>query len=365
MPKRTPLYGKHVALGGIMVDFAGWELPVQYSSGIIAEHTAVRTKAGLFDVSHMGEFMFEGAAAEKTLDFLLTNKIAGMYDGQAKYALLCADDGGTVDDVLVYRFHGEKFMMVVNASNIDKDFGWISAKLPLLPYANEVKFTNLSDGIGQIALQGPLSDKIAASLVPEELLPAKYYTFKENVPVGGVSCLVSRTGYTGENGFEFYCPAERTVEVYEALAAAGEAFGAVPAGLGARDTLRLEAAMPLYGHELSAGYPATEAGLNFAIKTDKAGFVGKDALVNIVTAYERVGATVTGKGVVREGAPVFTAEGEEIGFATSGTFSPTLGAPIAMLRLKLGSPRECLYADVRGRKVELTVTPLPFYKKTK
>lgn len=357
MAKRTPLYDMHVKYGGQIVDFAGYELPVQYEGlGVIKEHTAVRTAAGLFDVSHMGELIVSGSGAEAALNELLTNDIRGMYDGQVRYSLLPNDKGGAVDDVLVYRVKEDCFFIVVNASNANKDDRWISGRLP-----REVNFANISDAVSQIAIQGPKAETIIRKLVSEEFIPKKYYSFTKNVLINGMRCLISRTGYTGESGFEIYCGNIDACNMYETLMEAGKSEGLVPAGLGARDTLRLEAAMPLYGHELGEDIPVNEVGLGFGIKMAKEHFVGKEALEAHEPQYERVGAKLVGRGIAREHCPVYLGD-EQVGMVTSGTHAPTLGCPIAMLRIKKGL-REGLTVDIRGKRVGIEIIPLPFYKK--
>ena len=334
MAKRTALYDMHVALGGRMVDFAGYELPVQYS-GILEEHRAVRTAAGVFDVSHMGEFLFEGKGAESALNALVTNDISSMPDGRVRYALFANERGGAVDDVLVYRVNGEKFLVVVNGANVDKDRVWAEAHL-----GGDCAFSDVSEKVSQLALQGPRAEDILRALSPAGELPAKYYTFTQGVKICGAEVLVSRTGYTGEDGFELYCADADAPALYRAV---------------------LEAGMPLYGHELGEDIPVDETGLDFAVRTDKENFVGRDAILAHVPAYGRVGARVAGKGIVREHCKVY-ADGEEVGESTSGTHSPTLGVGICMLRLKRGVTG-ALYADVRGRQIPLEITPLPFVKK--
>ena len=357
MAKRTPLYDKHVKYGGQIVDFAGYELPVQYEGlGVIKEHTAVRTQAGLFDVSHMGELLVMGENAEAALNELLTNDIRGMGDGQIRYSLLPNDKGGAVDDVLVYRVSGTSYLIVVNASNADKDARWIASRLP-----QDVTFANISDAVSQVALQGPNSAAILAKLVSEEFIPKKYYWFTKNVMIGGIRCLISRTGYTGEFGYEIYCANNDACELYEIIMEAGKEHGLVPAGLGARDTLRLEAAMPLYGHELGEDIPVDEVGLGFGIKMGKESFVGKAALEAHQPEYERVGAKLVDRGIAREGCPVYLGD-EQVGMVTSGTHAPSLGYPIAMLRIKKGIEGQ-LTIDVRGRRLKIEIIPLPFYKK--
>lgn len=359
MAKRTPLYDIHVALGGTMVEFAGYELPVQYPSGIIKEHTAVRTAAGLFDVSHMGEFFMEGAGAEAALNLLLTNDIRGMRDGQVRYSILPNDKGGAVDDVLIYRYHAEKYLVVVNAANREKDAAWIEERLQ-----KDVVFKDLSDAFAQLALQGPKAEEILAPHC-DKALPEKYYSFIDGVRVFGIPCIVSKTGYTGEAGYELYCLPGDAETLYRNLLEAGAPYGLIPAGLGARDTLRLEAGMPLYGHELREDIPVNEVALDFAIKLGKEDFIGKSAILSHVPLYTRTGGEVLDKGIVREGAPLYC-NGEPAGYVTSGTYSPTLGKAIAVLRVKKECVGKELFTEVRGRKLALKTVNLPFdYKKTR
>lgn len=358
MAKRTPLYDKHVALGGKIVEFAGYDLPVQYS-GVIAEHNAVRNAVGLFDVSHMGELLVAGDRAEEALNKILTNDIRGMYDGQVRYSLLPNEKGGAVDDILVYREACDKFWLVVNGANVEKDAEWVSTHLP-----EYVHFENLSDATGQIAVQGPNALALIENLVDGDNIPMKNYSFKPNVKIGGICTYLSRTGYTGEDGFEVYCKAEDTSALYDLLLEAGKDLGVIPCGLGARDTLRLEASMPLYGHELGDDIPVNEVGLGFAIKMAKDDFIGKTALENHTPEYVRLGAKVVGKGIVREHCDVYAGD-EKVGVSTSGTHCPTLGYPVCMLRVKKEFKDEKLFADVRGRRIELEVVPMPFYKRNK
>ncbi len=358
MAKRTPLYDLHVKYGGQIVEFAGYELPVQYEGyGLIKEHIAVRTKAGLFDVSHMGELVISGENAEAAVNELITNEVRNMYDGQVKYSLLPNDKGGAVDDVLVYKVSGTCFLLVVNAANVDKDAKWISSRLP-----KNVKFDNISENVSQLALQGPMAQTIMHKIVKkEETIPTKYYTFNKDVDIDGMHCLVSRTGYTGEHGYEIYCANKDVCKIYELLMSVGKEYGLVPAGLGARDTLRFEAAMPLYGHELGEDIPVNETDLGFCIKMNKEHFIGKEALEAHEPEYERVGAKLVDRGIAREHCPVYLGD-EQVGIVTSGTHSPTLGYPIAMLRIKKGL-REGLTVDVRGKRLRLEIIPLPFYKR--
>jgi len=358
MAKRTPLYDKHVELGGKIVDFAGYDLPVQYS-GIIAEHNAVRQQVGLFDVSHMGELLITGVDAEKALNLILTNDISGMYDGQVRYSLLPNENGGAVDDVLIYRENAEKFIIVVNGANVEKDAEWVEKHL-----LKGVGFENLSSKIAQIAVQGPNSIPLIKKIVKEEDIPVKYYSFKANVNIKGICTYLSKTGYTGELGYEIYCCNEDAIKLYDILMEEGKEFGVTPCGLGARDSLRLEASMPLYGHELSDEIFLNEVDLDFAIKMGKEDFIGKKALEAHTPEYSRIGAKVVGKGIVREHMDIYCGD-EKVGISTSGTHCPTLGYPVCMLRIKKGFEDKQLEADVRGRRVALEVVPMPFYKRAK
>ena len=352
MAKKTPLYSKHIGAGGVMVDFGGYELPVRYTDGILAEHTAVRERAGLFDVSHMGEILVEGNATAY-LEKLLTNRFSDMAPGKVRYSLMLYPEGGVVDDVLVYRRAEESYLVVVNAANREKDYEWMKA------HAEGVTLKDISDETALLALQGSAAKEILSGVK----LPEKYYTFIENVDIFGMNATISRTGYTGEYGVEIFLGNEDAPVLWDRLIEKGAEYGMKPAGLGARDTLRLEAAMPLYGHELRREYLASEAGLDFAIKLDKADFIGKTALESIPARYERIGAFVDGKGIAREGTPVFDEDGEA-GLVTSGTMSPTLGKAVAMLRVRKERKGK-LFCEVRGRKLPLTETPLPFYKRAK
>ena len=361
MARKTALYDRHIALGGKMVEFAGYMLPVQYS-GITLEHRAVRQEAGIFDVSHMGEFLFTGEGAEEALNRLLTNDIRGMRDGQARYSLMANERGGAVDDVIVGRERADKFWMVVNAATRDKDAEWVKTHLT----GEGVRFRDVSDDVTQVALQGPAAEKILSAVAKKEDIPAKYYTFSPDVSVGGVSAVVARTGYTGEDGFELYVMNAVGERLCDILDDAAKAVGVTltPCGLGARDTLRLEAGMPLYGHELGEDIPVTETGLGFAIKRDKGEFVGREAIAGHVPEYCRVGARVAGRGIVREQCDIYSGD-ELVGESTSGTFSPTLGEGICMLRIRRAFVDRPLEADVRGRRIPLERVELPFYKRPK
>lgn len=360
MERKTTLYDTHVKYGGKIVPFAGYLLPVQYGTGVIAEHMAVRTACGLFDVSHMGEILCEGEKALKNLNHLLANDFTNMYDGQARYSPMCNEDGGVVDDLIVYKIRDYHYFIVVNASNKDKDFAWMKEH-----QLDGAVFTDISDQVGQIALQGPRAKEILSKVVKEEYIPVKYYSCIPQGEIGGMTCLVSKTGYTGEDGYELYMSAEHAPAVWELLMEAGKDEGLIPCGLGARDTLRLEASMPLYGHEMDDTITPLETGLGFAVKMKKEEFIGKCALEDKgEPAVQRVGLKVTGRGIIREQAAVY-ADGQEIGRTTSGTHAPFLGYPVAMALVdkKYAMAGNVVEADVRGRRVAAEIVPLPFYKK--
>lgn len=360
MERKTPLYDCHVGCGGKIVPFAGYLLPVQYQTGVITEHMATRIKAGLFDVSHMGEVMFTGKDALKNLNHLMTNDFSNMCDGQVRYSPMCNEAGGIVDDLIVYKYSDEKYMVVVNAANREKDVEWMKRHL-----SGEVVMKDISDGIAQIALQGPLSLEILRKVAEEVSIPAKYYSFISHGVVGGIECIVSQTGYTGEHGYEIYTDPHSAPAMWKLLLDAGREEGLIPCGLGARDTLRLEAAMPLYGHEMDDTITPLETGLNFAVKMKKEDFIGKRAIEDKGPLQrKRVGLKVAGRGIIREEAPVFY-DGKEIGRTTSGTHCPFLGYAAAMAMLEIGYTElgTMVEAEVRGRIIPAEVVALPFYKK--
>lgn len=362
MDLKTPLYEQHVALGGKMVSFAGYSMPIQYPSGIIAEHLAVRNKAGLFDVSHMGEVIFQGPDATANVCRLLTNNVTSLNIGEVRYSPILNHDGGFIDDCIIYRMANDRFMLVINASNREKDVAWFKEQL-----FGQVDFKDMSDEIAEVALQGPKSTEILARLIPDEDIPHGFFTFKEKVQLAGVDCLISQTGYTGETGYEIYTKKEDIVVVWNELLKAGHDLGLIPCGLGARDTLRLEAGMVLFGHEINETITPPEVGLSFFVKKNKAGgFIGKEALELLPPpTMVRVGLKVTGRGIVREEVKIFAGE-EEIGETTSGTHSPYFGYGIAMARIKKEYSKvgTALEAEVRGRKIAVEVVKLPFYKKS-
>jgi len=356
--KRTPLYQVHAALGAKIVPFAGFEMPVQYPTGITAEHRAVREKAGLFDVSHMGEFIVRGPQAVDFVNYVTTNDVASLKPGQAQYSTILREDGTIVDDCLVYRAD-DRVLMVVNGSNIDKDFAHISRFVKDF----DVTLEDLSDQIALLALQGPEAARILQQHTDVDLSQIKYYEFKTGTVAGVDKVYISRTGYTGEDGFELYFPAQQAEKVWNALTASGEV---TPAGLGARDSLRLEMGMALYGNDLDDTTTPLEASLSWLVKMKKGKFVGRDALAKQKEQglqRKLVGFTTSERAFPRHGYPVFV-NGKPSGEVRSGTMSPTLGIPIGTAYVPPeaateGSPLEI---EIRGKRVPATVQKMPFYK---
>ena len=363
MELKTPLYDVHVEEGGKIVPFAGYLLPVQYErSGVIAEHMAVRQQCGMFDVSHMGEILFTGPTALASLNHILTNDYTNMPLNKVRYGVMCNAEGGTIDDLVVYKFGEETYLVVVNAANRAKDYAHMAANV-----LEGTKCEDISDTVAQIALQGPKAPAIMKKLVPEDQIPKGYYTALPCVEIAGMKCMVSRTGYTGELGYEIYTKNENAVQLWKVLREAGEEFGLIPAGLGARDTLRLEAAMPLYGHEMDETITPLEAGLDFGVKLNKDEFIGLEALKAAGAPKRvRVGLEVTGRGIVREHQDVYM-NGEKIGVTTSGTHCPLLKKAVAMALIGAEYAKEGaeLEVDVRGRRVAAKIVPLPFYTRGK
>lgn len=349
MDKKTPLYDAHIRHAGKMVGFAGYLLPVQYTS-IIAEHQAVRQKCGLFDVSHMGEFKLAGYDALENLNAILTNNFTSLAIGKARYSPMCYADGGTIDDLLVYRTGEQSYMLVVNASNRSKDFEHIQKNL-----VKHAELTDISDDTALLALQGPYSYELIKPFC--EQLPEANYSFA-HTKVLAYDVILSRTGYTGEDGFEIYCSNDAAPVIFERLLQAG----AAPCGLGARDTLRLEAAMPLYGHELSPAITPLEAGLTRFIKTEK-NFIGRDALL-LPPKKQLAGVILNDKGIARQGDGVYSGD-QLIGSVTSGTLAPTLGKPICMALIDSDADLGNLTVESRGRRLAAAHTQLPFYRRTK
>jgi len=357
--RRTPLYECHLESGAKMVDFAGWEMPVQYA-GVIEEHRAVRTAAGLFDVSHMGEVRVKGAGAEGFLQRLTPNDVSKLVPGRAHYSGLLTERGTYVDDLLIYRLAADDFLVVVNASNAPRDFEWIASRAD-----GEAEVTDESDRYALLALQGPKALEILTPLASRDVSGLKYYGFAEGT-VDGAPAIISRTGYTGEDGFELYVAPEDAPRLWRRLLESG----ASPAGLGARDTLRLEAAMALYGHEIDETTTPFEAGLAWVVKLDKGtDFLGRDALVaQKARGLERklVGFEVQGRGIARQGHGVVS-DGGRIGDVTSGTWSPTFEKALGMAYVPVGlaAPGTPLALDVRGRSLPAVVVETPFYRRSR
>ena len=362
---RTPLYERHRALGARLVEFGGWEMPVQYS-GILEEHRTVRERAGLFDVCHMGEFLVEGAGALDFLQGLVPNNVARLAVNQALYTQILRPDGGTLDDLIIYRRTESDYMVVVNAGTMEKDWAWFSEHAA---GRAALTLTNISAATGLIALQGPRAQAILQPLTQTPLESIAYYHCLPG-DVANIHCVISRTGYTGEDGFELYCPAEQVGALWDALLDAGKPEGLLPAGLGARDTLRLEAGYCLYGHELTEDVTPLEAGLGWTVKLDKGvDFIGRDALVAEKTQGLRrklIGIELTDRGVPRAGYPILQ-DGERVGELTSGAMAPTLGKPIGMGYMSAGAmtPGSVVAIEIRGKQIPAVIVPLPFYKRAR
>ena len=353
MDKKTPLYEAHLSANAKMVSFASYLMPIQYEQGILSEHHAVRNQAGLFDVSHMGEFLLSGNDALSNLNYLITNDFTDLAIGKARYGILCDDDGFAIDDLIVYHTKEKEYLLVVNASNCEKDFKWMSEKI-----TGEVVFENISDRIGQIALQGPNSEIILKEITSD--IPTAYYSFIETT-INNQSCIISRTGYTGEDGFELYTDPETTVYLWNKLMEVGEKHQLQLCGLGCRDTLRLEAGMPLYGHELSDSITPLEAGLKIFVKLEK-DFIGKDAL-QTPACRKKIGLVLSERGIAREGQDIYQDE-KKVGVVTSGTFSPTLNQAIALALVDINVDIERAFEiDVRGKRIKAERVKLPFYRK--
>jgi aminomethyltransferase len=357
----TPLYDWHVSHGARMVDFAGWEMPIQYST-IIEEHIAVRERAGLFDIAHMGRFCFTGPDAESLLDHLVTNDVTKMKTGQVRYALVCNRGGGILDDVLVYHLDKSGWMLVVNASNREKVANWIEHHMEgyTASVADETRDRFM------LALQGPKSLDILSQCLDADLAGMKYYT-SLRAEYGKSDVIVSRTGYTGEDGFEVVIERQSAPELWERIFEAGQPHGLVPCGLGCRDTLRLEAAMPLYGHEMDEKTDPFTAGLGFGVKLNAGDFIGRSSLMTQsknADLPQRVGLELSSRRIAREGAGLFQGD-LEVGRVTSGTFSPTLQKSIAMgyVPPEFSQPGTKVEVDIRGKREAAVVVPLPFYKR--
>ncbi len=360
--KQTPLYPMHLKYNGKIIDFGGWELPVQYEGmGIIKEHNMVREKAGLFDVSHMGEVFVTGDNAEDFVQKLISNDVKSMQDFQVIYGLMCYPSGGVVDDLLVYRYNRSKYLLVVNAANAEKDFEWIQKNL-----IQGISAVNVSDEYAQLALQGPQAQDILQKIIDVDLDSIKFFWFNPAVKVSGVECIVSRTGYTGEDGFEIYVRPEEAVFIWEEILHAGGDMVS-PVGLGARDSLRFEAKLPLYGQEIDQDITPLEAGLGFFVKLNSDDFIGKSALVKQKEEGLKrkvVEFSMLGKGIPRSHYEV-QKDGVPIGHVTTGLHAPTFKKPIglALIKTEFTEPGTRIDIIIREKAIEAVVEPGIFYKK--
>jgi len=357
--KKTPLHEAHLALQGKLVSFAGFEMPVQYPAGIMAEHRAVREAAGLFDVSHMGEFVLRGPQALDLIQRVTVNDASKIEVGQAQYSAMCTESGGVVDDLIVYRF-ADRYMLVVNAANLTKDLTWIRAHAEGL----DVEVEDASDDVALLALQGPAAREILRPMVDLDVDDVRYYRFAEGT-LAGAAAVISGTGYTGEDGFEIYLSAPDALGAWNEIMGVGRDTGLLPAGLGARDSLRLEVGYALYGNDLDEEHTPLESGLGWITKLDKGDFVGKEALVRQrEEGVDRrlVGLRLTGRGFPRPGYPVLS-DSETVGVLTSGTVSPTLGYGVALgyVPAELSKGGTEVQIEVRGRSVDAVVQRPPFY----
>ncbi|OPH51958.1 glycine cleavage system protein T [Paenibacillus ferrarius] len=361
MLKRTPLFPIYAEHGARVIDFGGWELPVQFA-GIQKEHDAVRQQAGLFDVSHMGEVRVSGEDALDFIQRITTNDAAKLEAGQCQYSLMCYPNGGVVDDLLVYKLTDNDYMLVINASNIDKDVAWMQMNL-----AGQVELVNVSEDTALLALQGPLAEQILANVTDARIHALKPFRFLNEVDIKGIKALVSRTGYTGEDGFELYIAEKDAVELWKLLLEAGREHGLVPAGLGARDTLRFEARLPLYGQELSQDITPLEAGLSFFVKLDKGEFIGRDVLAGQKAnglPRKLVGIEMLERGIPRPHYPLY-AEGKQIGEVTTGTQSPTYktNVGLALIDSAYSALGTEVNVEIRGVQVKAKVAATPFHKR--
>lgn len=358
--KRTPLYNAHLAAGAKMIDFGGWLMPVQYE-GILKEHQAVRSAAGLFDVSHMGELRISGPGARDLIQNLITNDVSRLKPGCALYSPMCNPQGGTIDDLLVYQLEEDQYLLVVNASNIEKDYNWVKSQAPAA-----VSIEDVSEKTCQLALQGPAAQSILQKITAVDLAEIKYFCFVYG-RVEGVECLISRTGYTGEDGFELYFPAEHAEVLWQAILQSGQSEGIQPVGLGARDTLRFEACLALYGHELTEEISPLMAGLGWTVKFNKPEFIGREALLRQKEAgpsHRLVALEMIDRGIPRQGYPLYK-EGQEVGWITSGSFAPTLNKNLglAYVAAQWAAADGTLDVMVRNKPLQARIVPKPFYKR--
>jgi aminomethyltransferase len=370
--RKTALNATHRALKAKMVDFGGWDMPVEYpcpGGGLIAEHLAVRTGVGLFDVSHMGEIQFRGPGSLAAIQHITMNDASRLQDGQAQYSALLTPEGTFVDDILVHRLSPNDYLLVVNAGTKDKDFAWIRKQVGAFP---SIHISDYSDYYSQLALQGPRALETLKKLTKVDLAAIKNYWFAWGTVAGVPNAMIARTGYSGEDGFEVYLPADEatTVKVWNALMEAGEEFGIRPCGLGARNTLRLEAGMSLYGHEISEEINVFEAGLDRWLKLDKGPFIGREALLAVQASGPKrkiVGLEMVDRGIGRDGYPVLDLEGHEVGVITSGSPAPFLKTNIAMALVPAATAAsgEDVLVQVRANQVRARQVPLPFYRRPK
>jgi aminomethyltransferase len=362
--RRTSLYEAHCALGARIVEFSGWEMPVQYT-GIVEEHRAVRSRAGLFDVSHMGEFSVTGMGALDFLQWLVPNNVGRLAIHQGLYTQLCRPEGGTIDDLIVYRMGKQDYLLIVNAGTMEKDWAWVNQQAQ---GRNDVALRNVSFETALIAFQGPLAAEILQGMTSTDLSAIEYYHCAPG-EIAGIPCTISRTGYTGEDGFELFHAWQDAPRLWQALLEQGRPANVLPAGLGARDTLRLEAGYCLYGHELTEEINPLEAGLGWTIKFDAGDFIGRNALLRVKErglARRLIGIEMLERGVARAGYALY-ADGVPVGALTSGTFGPTVNKNIGMgyVDLAHATPGTRLEVDVHGRRLVAEVVKLPFYKRTR
>jgi aminomethyltransferase len=361
--KTTPLFPIYQAYGAKVIDFHGWALPVQFQS-IIQEHLTVRNQVGLFDVSHMGEILVDGPDAASFIDRMVTNRTDNLRPGSIRYSPLCDEQGGAVDDLLIYCLREDRFWLVVNASNIDKDFDWLRAHAG----GYRLQLENQSDQTAQLAVQGPLARPLMEKLLGAPLSGLKYYQFRDEVRLQAIPVLLSRTGYTGEDGFELYCRPEYAIAVWEMLISEGREFGIQPIGLGARDTLRFEAGLPLYGQELSAEISPLEAGLERFVKFEKPDFIGKAALERMRRSgikQRLAGLEMIDRGIPRSDCPVRCGD-QVIGRVTSGTYCPSLEKNLAIGLVPADlDPETPVQIEIRGKALSARFVPLPFYSRQK
>lgn len=362
MAKKTPIYDEHVLLGGKIIDYAGWDLPVQYE-GLVSEHNAVREKVGVFDVSHMGEITLKGKDAIKFADYINTNDIFSLNDGEIIYGFLCRENGKVVDDLLTYKVNDEYIYLVVNAANTDKDFEWINSHRE----GFEVEIENVSDQVGEIAVQGPLAQDTLQKITDIDLKEIKFFNFRTDVNIAGKTAMISRTGYTGEDGFEIYADWEDIEDIWKAALESGEEFEIQPCGLGCRDTLRFEASLPLYGHEISEDISPIEAGFKYFVNLEADDFIGKESLKKEHEEKPKrkiIGMELLEKGIAREDTRILK-DGKDIGYVTTGYLSPTLGKSIANILVESEYAKKGIdvVAQVRKREIKAKTISKKFINK--